>query len=129
MAACFAEFKLPFMLSQRRGSITNAPDDMTLFPVPEFDTATNKLLSYVIAVQELSAAEVRLVQVIPSGLVITLFPVPEEDTAANKPAPYVTLRQTVLVAEVRIVQVIPSGLVITLFPAPVLDTATNKLLP
>ena len=41
-------------------------------------------------VHALSAAEVRLVQVIPSGLVITRFPVPFADTATKSPAPYVT---------------------------------------
>ncbi len=67
----------------------------------------------------------RLVQLIPLGLVITRFKVPDELTATNKPSPYVTDLQELLAAVVRLVQVMPSGLVITT-PEP---TATNKLLP
>ena len=76
-----------------------------------------------------SVAEVREVQVIPSGLVITRFPVPDDATATNKPPPYVTLVQELLAADVCEVQVIPSGLVITRFPVPDDATATNKPFP
>ena len=71
----------------------------------------------------------RIVQVIPSGLVITRFPVPLSLTATNKPLPYVTDCHQLSAAGVRAVQVIPSGLVITPFPVPVSLTATNKPLP
>jgi hypothetical protein len=53
----------------------------------------------------LSAAEIRDVQVMPSGLVMTLFPSPDSDTATNNPAPYVTERHRLLAAEVRGVQI------------------------
>jgi hypothetical protein len=57
----------------------------------------------------LSAADVREVQVIPSGLVITRLPVPVGLTATNKPLPYVTETQELFAADVRLVQVIPSA--------------------
>ena len=82
-----------------------------------------------IELQEISAAEVRLVQVIPSGLVITRFPVPEKATATKSPLPYVTEFQLLSAADVRLVQVTPSGLVITRFPVPVPATATKSPLP
>jgi len=107
---------------------------ITRLPVPVTLTATNKPLPYVTEYQELSAAEVRLDQVIPSGLVITLLPVPLALTATNKPLPYVIEYHRRIsissAAAVRLVQVIPSGLVITGLLArgsPV--TATNKPLP
>jgi hypothetical protein len=59
--------------------------------------------------QLLSTADVRLVQVIPSGLVITRLPVPLELTATNNPLPYVTDRQMLSAADERVVQVIPSA--------------------
>ena len=72
----------------------------------------------------------RLVQLIPLGLVITRFKVPDELTATNKPSPYVTDLQLFSAAAVRLVQVIPSGLVITRSVILPLElTATNKLLP
>ena len=77
----------------------------------------------------LSAADVRLVQVIPSGLVITRLPVPLPLTATNKPLPYVTEYQSLFAADVRAVQLTPSALVITRFPVPSTLTATNKPLP
>ena len=77
----------------------------------------------------LSAADVRLVHVIPSGLVITRLPVPLPLTATNKPLPYVTEYQSLFAADVRDVQLTPSGLVITRFPVPSTLTATNKPLP
>ena len=60
-----------------------------LFTVPlaVVETATNTPLPYVTEVQVLSAALVRIVQVIPSGLVITRFPVPVAATATNSPFP------------------------------------------
>ena len=75
-------------------------------------TAANKPFPYVTDLQLLSAEE-RLVQVIPSGLVITRLPVPSILTATNKPLPYVTEYQLLSAGVVRLVQVIPSGLVIT----------------
>ena len=60
--------------------------------------------------QLLSAAEVRIVQVMPSGLVITRLPAPVLETATKSPLPYVTEVQSLSAAEVRIVQVIPAGL-------------------
>lgn len=67
----------------------------------------------------------RLVQLIPSGLVITLSPVPVLDTATNKPisGAHVIDCQLLPLAGVRLVQVIPSGLVIAT-PSP---TAANRL--
>ena len=56
------------------------------------ETATNKLLPYTTLYQLLSAAEVRLVQVIPSAEVITRFPVPLVATATNILLPKVTPR-------------------------------------
>ena len=71
----------------------------------------------------------RLVQVIPSGLVITRLPVPVLLTVTNNPLPCVTENHSLSADDVRLVQVVPSGLVITRFPVPVLLTATNKPLP
>ena len=55
--------------------------------VPLLATATNKFIldAHTIDVQLTLAAEVLLVQLIPSGEVITRFPVPVLDTAANNP--------------------------------------------
>ena len=93
-------------------------------------TATNKPLPYVTDRQLLSAADVRLVQVVPSGLVITRFPDPVALTATNKPLPYVTEYQALSDADERLVQSIPFVLVITwLFGAAMGLTATNKPLP
>ena len=78
----------------------------------------------------MSAADVRLVQVVPSGLVITRFPDPVALTATNKPSPYVTEYQALSDADERLVQSIPFVLVITwLFGAAMGLTATNKPLP
>jgi hypothetical protein len=64
-------------------------------------------------IQPLSAADVREVQVMPSGLVITRFPVPDEATATNNfcPAgpPQVTDIQPLSAADVRGVQLMPSA--------------------
>ena len=49
------------------------------------------------------AAETRLVQVMPSGLVMTRLSVPEEATATKRPSPYVTDCQSLLAAEVPLV--------------------------
>ena len=80
-------------------------------------------------VHELFAAEVRIVQFIPSGLVITRLPEPENATATKRPLPYVTENHLLAAAEVRIVHVIPSGLVITLLLTPENATATKRPLP
>jgi hypothetical protein len=62
-------------------------DVITLFPVPVLLTAQNSPNSFaqVTDRQSLSAADVLLVQVIPSAEVITLFPVPLLLTAQNSP--------------------------------------------
>ena len=80
---------------------------ITLFPdpVPVLETATNIPFPYVTLCQSLSAAEVREVQVIPSGLVITLLVVPEFATATNNPFPYVTLRQLLSTGVVLVVHI------------------------
>ncbi|MBJ7334839.1 MAG: hypothetical protein JHD05_09535 [Thermoleophilia bacterium] len=70
-------------------------------------------MPYVTESQELLAAEVLDVQVMPSGLVITRSLVPEAETATNRPLPYVTERQELSAADALDVQVMPSGLVIT----------------
>ena len=59
---------------------------MTRLPVPLSETAQNSRNSgdQQTDHQLLSAAEVREVQVIPSGLVITRLPVPSSETAQNK---------------------------------------------
>ena len=62
-------------------------DVITRFPDPEAATATNVPLPYVTPYQLLSEADVREVQVIPSGLVITRFPDPVSETATNVPLP------------------------------------------
>ena len=77
---------------------------ITWFPVPLRDTATKRPAPYVTELHKLSAAEVPLFQVIPSGLVITRFPVPSVDTATKRPAPYVTELHELFAAEVRLVQ-------------------------
>jgi hypothetical protein len=68
--------------------------------------------------QKLSAADVREVQLMPSGLVIIRLAVPVFDkaTKSGEPpgVPYVTEIHTLAAAEERIVQFIPLGLVITL---------------
>ena len=67
-------------------------------PVPELATATKRpfwtvafgfeeSLAKVTPYQVLSAAELRLVHVTPSGLVITRLPVPEIATATKRPLP------------------------------------------
>ncbi len=55
------------------GANTSALVITRLF-TPEVATATNNPLPYVTPYQSLSAAEVRIVHVIPSGLVITRLP-------------------------------------------------------
>src|SRR3989344_6110522 len=84
---------------------------MTRFPVPVFDTATNRPLPYVMLYQSLSATLVRDVQVMPSGEVMTRFPVPVIDTATNKPLPNVTDRQKLSAALARDVQEVPADII------------------
>jgi len=57
---------------------------MTRFPVPDQDTATKRLFPKVTEYHSLSAADVREVQVIPSGEVMTRLPVPVLDTATKR---------------------------------------------
>ena len=103
---------------------------MTRFPVPLFDTAQNSRSSGAqqTEFQLLSAAEVRDVQVIPSGLVMTRLPVPVFETAQNSrnSGDQQTDCQALSAAEVRLVQVVPSGLVITRLLLPVFETALNS---
>jgi hypothetical protein len=58
-----------------------APEVITRLPAPVIPTATNRPLAYVTLSHRLSAADVRLVHVIPSGLVITRSPAPDCATA------------------------------------------------
>ena len=103
---------------------------MTRFPVPVYATAQNRRSSgdQQTEFQLLSVAEVRDVQVIPSGLVMTRFPVPVIATAQNSRSSgdQQTEFQLLSAAEVRDVQVIPSGLVMTRSSVPVFDTAQNR---
>ena len=105
-------------------------NNVTMAPIPEFDTAQNKDNSgdQQILNQPLSAGVVRAVQLIPSGEVITLLPVPEVDTAQNKDnsGDQQILCQLLSAGVVRVVQLIPSGEVITLLPVPEYATAQNK---
>ena len=78
---------------------------------------------------ELLAAEVRVVQLIPSVLVMTRLPVPVVATATKRPSPFVTDCQSLLAAEVPLVQVMPLGLVMTRLPVPEAATATKRPLP
>jgi hypothetical protein len=96
---------------------------ITLSTVGLFASATNIPFPNVTDRQSLSLAEVREVQLIPSGLVITRFPVPLVETATNNPFPCTTECQRLFAADVREVQLIPSGLVIT---EPSQATATNN---
>ena len=91
-------------------------------------TATKRPLPYATLHQPL-LAEARIVQVIPSGLVMTLFPEPLLATATNSPFPYVTLVHELSAALVRIVHVMQSGDVMTRLPVPVEETATKSPFP
>ena len=90
---------------------------ITRFPVPVEATATNNSCPagppQVTDLQKMSDADVREVQVMPSGLVITRFPVPVVATATNNfcPAgpPQVTDSQPLSAADVRGVQLMPSA--------------------
>ena len=74
---------------------------ITRFPLPVLATATKSPLPYVTPLHWLSAADVPIVQVIPSGLVMTWFPVPAvPDKATKSPLPYVTEYQLLSAAEV-----------------------------
>ena len=61
---------------------------MTQLPVPLYATAQNKPSSGAqqTLIHALSAALVRVVHVMPSGLVMTRLPVPLSATAQNKPS-------------------------------------------
>ena len=90
---------------------------MTRLLVPERETAQNSRSSgdQQTSSHELSAAEVRDVQVIPSELVMTRLPVPLFETAQNScnSGDQQTDCQLLVDAGLREVQVIPSGLVMT----------------
>ena len=81
---------------------------MTRSPMPVLLTATKSPLPYVTDRQLLSAAEVRLVQVMPSGLVMTRLPEPSPATATKIPLPYVTERHVLSAAEDWLAQVMPA---------------------
>jgi hypothetical protein len=106
------------------GAVEERPDVMTRLPLPLMETATNFCCPvappHVTESQPLSAADVRLVQVMPSGLVMTRLPVPLKETATNFSCPvgppHVTEYQPLSAADVRLVQVMPSGLVMTWLP-------------
>jgi hypothetical protein len=111
-------------------------DVITRLLVPLELTATNVptplTVPYVTDCQLLSAAALRAVQVIASGLVITrLAIVPEvvSLTATNRPSPYVTAFQVFVLfsAAVRAVQVSP--LFMLVITAPLVPTATNVPTP
>ena len=113
LAAVFTVLLSEDAESVKVGEARKVPEVITRLPVPSLLTATNKPLPYVTEYHWLPAAELRLVQVIPSGLVITRLFVPVILTATNRPLPYVTEYHWLPAAELRLVQVIPSGLVIT----------------
>jgi len=102
---------------------------MTRFRVPLLETATNNPNSadQTTLFHVLSAAEVRVVQVVPLDDVITRLPVPVCETATNRPnsADQHTLDQ-LLATVVLVVQVVPFGDVITPLVFPLIETATNK---
>lgn len=68
-------------------------DVITAFVVLADDTATTLRLPAATALHALSRAEVRLVQLRPSTLVITRLPVPDSATATNSPPVKVTAFQ------------------------------------
>ena len=68
-------------------------DVITAFVVLADDTATTLRLPEATALHGLSRAEVRLVQLMPSKLVITRLPVPDSATATNSPPVKVTAFQ------------------------------------
>ncbi len=63
---------------------------MTRFPVPDAATVANWSFPKVTPAHELSAAEGRLVHVLPSGEVMTRFPVPDWATATKRLFPNAT---------------------------------------
>ena len=69
------------------GALAVKPEVMTRSPVPLFATATNFCCPvgppHATATHSLSAADVCVVQVMPSGLVMTRLPVPLNATATN----------------------------------------------
>lgn len=104
---------------------------MTRFPVPDWLTATKRANSGAqqTELQATSAAEVRVVHVMPLGLVMTRFPVPESLTATNNVNSGDQQSETHVLsaADARDVHVIPSKLVMTRLPVPVLLTAANNI--
>ena len=78
-----------------------------------------------------SAADVRIVHVTPSGLVITRFPDPVDATAAKRfrDGAHATERHSLSAGVVRLVHVMPSLDVAARFPVPDVATATKMLSP
>ena len=119
------------------GALADKPEVMTRSPVPLFATATNFCCPvgppHITEYHSLSAADVCVVQVTPSGLVMTRSPVPVNATATNFCCPigppHTTERQLLSAADICVVQVMPSGLVMTRLTAPVTATATNFSCP
>jgi len=119
------------------GALAVKPEVMTRLPVPLRAMATNFCCPVgppqATENHQLSAAEVCVVQVMPSGLVMTRLPVPVLATATNfccpVGPPQTTENQLLSAAEVCVVQVMPSGLVMTRLPVPLFATATNFCCP
>jgi hypothetical protein len=104
---------------------------MTRFPGPFVATATKRERSgdQHIEVHKRSAADERIVQVIPSGLVMTRFPTPPCATAtkSERSGDQHTEFQLLAVGVALCVQLIPLGLVMTqLVVVPLNATDTNK---
>ena len=98
-----------------------------LLPLLATATSTSRCGDQQRQVQVLSAAEVRLVQVLPSGEVITRLPVPLLLNATSRPssAAQQSAIQLLVLAALRRDQLRPSLDVITRWVPPVLLTATN----
>ena len=116
-------------LDEDKVNTGSATDVITRLLVPLELTATNKPFPNATDCQLLFAADMRLVQLIPSGLVFTRLSVPLELTATNKLFPNVTDSHLLFKLGCRVVQVSPSGLYIARLPPLESVTATNKLLP
>jgi hypothetical protein len=69
------------------GTTGASGDVITRLPVPLIETATNIPLPYARETQELVAAALCDVQVIPSGDVMTRSPIPSNATTTNNPLP------------------------------------------
>ena len=94
---------------------------ITRLPVPSLEIATNNVNSelHVTLVHWLFAADVRVIHLIPSELVIIRSPPkPQTATKMDNSALHVTLRHWLSAADALVVHVIPSGDVMTRLPLP-----------